>query len=163
MKIEKLDSLSKTTFLLEEYIPLKIIFDTSFEEYHPSLEFVKNDSSLLELSVGNESHRLSSITLVVCEDYKIVDDKLPIFETIDGDIYIDEKMPDSLLHFETDVFETHVYLDGIVINLSNKPSTTFYKNNNVIWGIDETGEISQFIAEMDNEAVEHITNELNLQ
>lgn len=163
MKIKKVDSVSKTAFVFEEYIPLKIKYEISFKEYHPSFEFVKDDASLLELSVGETSHRVSSITLVVCEDYEILEKQLPTFDTVDGDIYIDEEMPESLSHFKTDVFEVVVYSDGAIIDLSHNPSMIYYKSNNVIWGIDENSKISQLIVKMDRGTVKHITNELRLQ
>ena len=163
MKIKKSNSILKTAFQLEEYIPLKIKFDTTVEEYHPGCEFVKGDSSLLELLFGEISHQLFAITLVTCNEYKILNTALPLFDTIDGNICIDEEISETLTHFETSTFLTEIYSNGTIIRLSDKPIHCFYKNNEIIWGVDNDGDVCQFIVYMDNEVVEHLTNELQLQ
>lgn len=163
MKIKKSDTISKTTILLEEYIPLKIIFNTSTKEYHPSCEFVKGDSSLLELSFGENSRQLSAITLVICDKYEILNISLPFFDTTDGNICIDEELCDTLTHFETNTFVAEIYSNGAKIRLSDNAPHCFYKNDNVIWGIDENRDICQLIVYMDSNNVAHLTNELQLQ
>lgn len=163
MKIKKLNSISKATFQLEEYIPLKIKFDTSFDEYHPGLEFVKGDSSLLELLFGEKSHQLSAITLISCDKYEVSNTQLPFLNTIDGNICIDEELPETLSHIETDTFETKIYSNGAIINLSNNKAHLYYKNNDVVWGIDENEYICQLIVYMDNSGVSHLINELQSQ
>lgn len=163
MKIKKSDTISKTTIILEEYIPLKIEFNTSTEEYHPGCEFVKDDSSLLELSFGENSRQLSAITLVICDKYKMLNTSLPFFDTTDGNICIDEELCDTLTHFETNTFETDIYSNGTIIRLSDNSSHYFYKNNNVIWGIDENRDVCQLIVCMDSDSVAHLADELQLQ
>lgn len=163
MKIKKLNSVSKTTFHCEEYIPLKITFSTSVEEYHPSCEFVKGDSSLLELLFGENTRQLSAITLVICNEYKIMNTSLPFLHTIDGNVCIEEELFDTLTHFETDTFITEIYSDGAIIKLSDNVSHCFYKNNNVIWGIDDNGDVCQLVVYMDSNSVAHLKNELQLQ
>lgn len=163
MKIEKINSISKTSFQLEEYIPLKINFDTSFKEYHPGLEFVKSDSSLLELLFGEKSQQLYSITLVSCDKYEVLNTPLPLLDTIDGNIRLAENLPETLSHVETDTFETKIHSNGVIINLSVMPIYRFYKNNDIIWGIDKNDEISQLIVCMDSNSIAHLTNELQQQ
>lgn len=163
MKIKKSNSTSKTTFQFEEYIPLKIKFDTPFDEYHPGCEFVKGDSCLLELLFGEYSRQLSAITLVICSEYEILNASLPIFDTTDANICIDEELCETLTHFETDTFATDIYSNGAIIRLSDKPVHSFYKNNDVIWGIDVNENICQLIVYMDENGVAHLTNELQLQ
>jgi len=163
MKIKKSNSVSKTTLYLEEYIPLKIKFDTSTEEYHPGFEFVKGDSSLLDLMFGEESHELFSITLVICDEYKALNTPLPFFDTLDGNICIAEELLNTPTHFETDTFVTEIYSNGAIIRLSNNIAHSFYKNNDVIWGIDANENICQLIVYMDEDGVDHLSNELQLQ
>ena len=163
MKIKKTNFVSKTTLHLEEYIPLKIKFDTATEEYHPGFEFVKGDSSLLDLMFGEESQELFSITLVICNEFKILNTPLPVFEALDGNICIAEEILDSQTHFETDTFVTEVYSNGTIIKLSDNTAHCFYKNDDVIWGIDENDDICQLIVCMNSDSVAHLTNELQLQ
>lgn len=163
MKIKKSNSVSKTTLYLEEYIPLKIKFDTSTEEYHPGFEFVKGDSSLLDLMFGEESRELFSITLVICNEYKTLNTPLPFFDALDGNICIAEELLNTLTHFETDTFVTEIYSNGAIIRLSDNTAHSFYKNNDVIWGIDANENICQLIVYMDEDGVAHLTNELQLQ
>ena len=163
MKIKKSDTISKTTFLLEEYIPLKIVFDTSVEEYHPGCEFVKGDSSLLELLFGEDSRQLSAVTLVICNEYKMLNTSLPFFNAIDSNICIDEELCGTLTHFETNTFETEIYSNGAIIKLSDSTAHCFYKNDDVVWGIDENGDVCQLIVCMNSDGVAHLINELQLQ
>lgn len=163
MKIKRTNSVSKTTFQLEEYIPLKIKFDTSVNEYHLGCEFIKDDSSLLELLFGENSRRLFGITLVTCNEYEILSTPLPPFDTKSGNICIAEELSETLTHFTTSTFVTEIYLNGTIINLSDSNACCFYENNGVIWGVNENGDICQLIVRMNNDTVEHLTNELKLQ
>lgn len=67
----------KASIKLEEYIPLKVVFDRE-DESIKILSYSKDKTSLLEIAVGTISGLIKRITLLLSKDYDINDSKLII-------------------------------------------------------------------------------------
>ena len=74
----------KASIKLEEYIPLKVVFDRE-DESIKILSYSKDKTSLLEIAVGTISGLIKRITLLLSKDYDINDSKLiiDVYETGD--------------------------------------------------------------------------------
>ena len=72
----------KASIKLEEYIPLKVVFDRE-DESIKILSYSKDKTSLLEIAVGTISGLIKRITLLLNKDYDINDSKLitDVYET----------------------------------------------------------------------------------
>ena len=98
---------------LEEYIPLKIIFNKDKEavEY---ISYSKDKTSSLEFTVGIKSKLLKRITLLLCKEYSETTDKLVVENFEDGKIIFHSD------DIECPVFKTILYSNGSRIILSDK-------------------------------------------
>ena len=70
---------------LEEYIPLKIIFNKD-EEAVEYISYSKDKTSSLEFTVGIKSKLLKRITLLLCKEYSETTNKLVVENFEDGKI-----------------------------------------------------------------------------
>lgn len=118
--------------VLEEYIPLKIRFD-ALQEHHSSVAFVVENHSLLELMVGEQSHQISEITLLNCEQYTIGDGFLPIAPAQDGAVCLWPPQGETALRQPVEQMAAVVYADGIEIRLSGQRANRFVRDGKVVW------------------------------
>lgn len=98
---------------LEEYIPLKIIFNRD-EEAVEYISYSKDKTSSLEFTVGIKSKLLKRITLLLCKEYSETTNKLVVENFEDGKIIFHSG------DIECPVFKTILYSNGTRIILSDK-------------------------------------------
>lgn len=67
----------KTSIELEEYIPLKVLIERK-DEPIKNLLYLKDKTSVLEISVGITSELIKRITLLLSKEYDINNSKLNI-------------------------------------------------------------------------------------
>ena len=106
---------------LEEYIPLKIIFNRD-EEAVEYISYSKDKTSSLEFTVGIKSKLLKRITLLLCKEYSETTNKLVVENFEDGKIIFHSD------DIECPVFKTILYSNGTRIILSDKKSSRYIKN-----------------------------------
>ena len=61
------DQIVKTSIILEQYIPLKVMIDRK-DEPIKNLSYLKDKTSLLEISVGITSGLIKRITLLLTKE-----------------------------------------------------------------------------------------------
>ena len=142
---------------LEEYIPLKIIFNRD-EEAVEYISYSKDKSSSLEFTVGIKSKLLKRITLLLCKEYSETTNKLVVENFEDGKIIFHSD------DIECPVFKTILYSNGTRIILSDKKSSHYIKMDKVYFGLSETDDIIEIcVCDMSISELEHLKKELELQ
>ncbi len=141
---------------LEEYIPLKIIFNNE-EEVVEYVSYSKDKTSSLEFTVGIKSKLLKRITLLLCKEYSETTNKLVIENYEDGKI---------IFHgddVECAVFKTILYSNGVRIVLSDKKSSHYIKMDKVYLGLSDIDDIIEIcVYDMSISELEHLKKELEL-
>ena len=143
---------------LEEYIPLKIIFNKDKEavEY---ISYSKDKTSLLEIAVGITSCFISRITLLLSKEYDINNDRLNIDGYEIGDLIINDELKSSCSYFKT-----HLYEDGIKIVISEEKVFKYIKMDRLYVGLSELNNIVEIcLCQLTPDEVKHIKNELDHQ
>lgn len=142
---------------LEEYIPLKIIFNRD-EEAVEYISYSKDKTSSLEFTVGIKSKLLKRITLLLCREYSETKNKLVVKNFEDGKIIFHSD------DTECPVFKTILYSNGTRIILSDKKSYHYIKMDKAYFGLSETDDIIEIcVCDMSVSELEHLKNELELQ
>ena len=147
----------KINMKLEEYIPLKIIFNED-EEAVEYISYSKDKTSLLEFTVGIKSKLIKRITLLLCKEYLETTNKIVVEKFEDRKI---------MLHsddVECSVFKTILYSNGARIVLSDKDSSQYIKMGKVYFGLSHTDDIIEIcVCDMSVSELEHLKKELELQ
>ena len=142
---------------LEEYIPLKIIFNKD-EEAVEYISYSKDKTSSLEFIVGIKSKLIKRITLLLCKEYSETTNKLVV-----------ENFEDRKIIFHSDdvecsIFKTILYSNGARIILSDKNSFQYVKMDKVYFGLSDTDDIIEIcVCDMSISELEHLKKELELQ
>lgn len=150
----------KVKLELDEYIPLKIICEGTKEPVD-NISYSKGTKSLLEITVGIQSKSIKRITLLLSEEYHILDRKINIdkLESVSANLTFGEY--ESI---ESISFVTNLYNDGIQIVISGEKSTKYIKMDTLYIGLSSTYEITEIIVNQLNEKeLAHIKNELEFQ
>lgn len=142
---------------LEEYIPLKIIFNKD-EEAVEYISYSKDKTSSLEFTVGIKSRLLKGITLLLCKEYSETTNKLEVGDFEAGRMIIHSD------DIECPIFKTILYSNGTRIILSDKESFHYIKMDKVYLGLSETDDIIEIcVCDMSVSELEHVKKELELQ
>lgn len=145
------------TIKLEEYIPLKIIFNKD-EEAVEYISYTKGKTSLLEITVGIKSKLVKRITLLLCKEYSEDMNKLVVEHFEDREIFFHS---DTI---ECSVFKTILYSNGARIIISDKKSFHYIKRGKVYFGVSDSNDIIEIcICDMNFSELEHLKKELELQ
>lgn len=148
---------NKINIKLEEYIPLKIVFNKD-EEAVEYISYSKDKSSSLEFVVGKKSKLIKRITLLLCKDYSETTNELVV------ENFEDRKMILNSDNVECTIFKTILYSNGARIILSDKNSFKYIKTDKVYFGLSDTDNITEIcICDMSASELEHLKNELELQ
>lgn len=145
---------------LEEYIPLKVICGER-EEPVNSISYSKDLKSLLEIAVGIHSGLIKKITLLLCEEYVILDQNLLLNkkEIIDSKIKFNDYMS-----VKCNCFKIYLYNDGIRLVISDEKSAKFVKMEMLFIGVSKKNEITEIcIIQLNKKEIMHIKNELAFQ
>lgn len=143
---------------LEEYIPFKIIIDRKKEEIN-HIYFSKEATSCLEIAIGNRSRAIHRITLLLSEEYEIVDEYLKVDSYAERELYLED-----ISNKECVYFMTRVYANGIQVKVSEKKGTAYVKMGKLYIGLHENREIVEILfLPLNYLEVEHIRKELELQ
>ena len=155
---EELNNSSK--FVIEEYIPMKIVLDET-EEPIDYFSYSKGKKSLLEIAVGVNSGRIKKVTLLMSEDYTICDKKICMIDVPCESANI--KVMDYIT-IECEKFSTELFEDALRILLSNKNVTRYVKMGRLCIGMSKSNEIIEIcVMGLSNEESNHVKNELNFQ
>lgn len=157
--VEKSDEV-KVKLDLDEYIPLKITCDRG-EEPVDNVSYSKGTKSLLEITIGIQSKSIKRITLLLSEEYYILNRKINVnkFESVNANLIFNEYK-----NTESSIFVTNLYEDGIQIVISNEKSSKYVKMDKLYIGLSSTYEITEISMDQLNEKeLAHIKNELELQ
>lgn len=142
---------------LEEYIPLKIVFNKD-EEAVEYILYSKDQTSLLEFTVSIKSRLLKRIILLLCKEYSETTNKLVV------ENFVDEKMIFHGNNVECSVFKTILYSNGVKIVLSDKKSFRYIKMDTVYLGVSDIDDIVEIcVCDMSVSELEHLKRELELQ
>jgi len=145
--------------ILEEYIPLKIIFDKRLEEVK-YISYCKDEKSYLEITIGVQTHLIKKIILLLSEKYDFLEKNLIIDES---KVKVKNLIIEEKLSIECSEFITYVFTNGVRIKISNKDSTEFIKMDKVYIGLSESNEVTEIcILQLTENEISHIKNELKL-
>lgn len=148
---------NKMSIKLEEYIPLKIIFDRA-EEPVDYISYSKETTSSLEFAVGMKSKQILRITLLLSKEYLVVKDKLVLDNFEEGNLILANN------NVNCKYFKTFLYSDGAKIVVSNKNSYKYIKMDRIRFGLSDTNDITEIcVCDMNACELEHLKNELELQ
>lgn len=142
---------------LEEYIPLKIIFNREDEavEY---VSYSKGKTSSLEFAFGIKSKLIKRITLLLCKEYSETINKLVVGN------FEDRKIIFHSGNVDCSVFKTILYSNGVRIILSDKNNSQYIKMDKVYFGLSDTDDITEIcVCDMNVSELEHLKKELELQ
>ena len=142
---------------LEEYIPLKIIFNEDKEavEY---ISYSKNKNYFLEFVVGIKSRLIKRMVLLLSLEYSESENELAIGN------YEEKNLKLYGGNIECSDFKTTIYSNGVRILLSNKSSSNYIKMNKVYFGLSVADEITEIcVYNMKSEELNHLKRELELQ
>lgn len=144
---------NKINIKLEEYIPLKIIFNKD-EEAVEYISYSKDKSPSLEFVVGIKSKLIKRITLLLCKEYSETANELVV-----------ENFEYRKIIFNSGNIEcTILYSNGARIILSDKNSFKYIKIDKVYFGLSDTDNITEIcVCGMNTFKLEHLKNELELQ
>lgn len=146
---------------LENYIPLKIIFNNIDEAIDEAVEYIsysKEKTSLLEITVGMKSKLIKKITLLLCKEYSEITNKLVV------ENFEDKKLTLHGNNIECSVFKTILYSNGAKIILSDKSIFKCIKMDKVYFGLSDTNDIIEIcVCDMSSFELEHLKKELKLQ
>lgn len=144
---------NKINIKLEEYIPLKIIFNKD-EEAVEYISYSKDKSPSLEFVVGIKSKLIKRITLLLCKEYSETANELVV-----------ENFEYRKIIFNSGNIEcTILYSNGARIILSDKNSFKYIKIDKVYFGLSDTDNITEIcVCGMNTFELEHLKNELELQ
>lgn len=142
---------------LIDYIPLQLHSDSGCvsPDYY---QIRKGDSSLLELAFDEASSIIHRVTLLICEDFHIMNEEYSIPDgCVEGDILLDASGTE-----ESEVFLCNVFPNAVRITLSSLPCSTRIRSGNVIWELTEQGELlSLCVIDPTGELSAHCGNELS--
>ena len=148
----------KMAVSLEEYIPLKVIIDRKAEPLK-SISYSKDRTSFLEITVGMTSGRIKRITLLLSKEYDINETRLNIDVYEIGDITISDELKNSCSYFKT-----HLYKDGIKIEISEQKVFKYIKMDRLYIGLSQLNCIAEIcLCELTSDEINHIKNELDYQ
>lgn len=152
------NNMIKTTVNLEEYIPLKVIFDRK-DEPVKNISYFKDKTSLLEIAVGVSSGLIKRITLLLSKEYDIIDSKLYIDDYEIEDMKINGELKNSCSYFRT-----HLYADGIKIVISEEKIFKYVKMDRIYIGLSQSDSVVEIcLCELVLEEMNHIKKELTYQ
>ena len=148
----------KTIIKLEEYIPLKIIFNEKDKEIVEYISYSKDKTSSLELAVGINSKEIKRITLLLCKDYSEYLQNLEVNHSENTKLNINKG------NYECSLFKTILYSNGVKIVVSEKKSSKYLKMDKVYLGISDLNEIAEIcVCDMSESELAHLKRELELQ
>lgn len=148
----------KMAVSLEEYIPLKVIIDRKAEPLK-SISYSKDRTSFLEITVGMTSGLIKRITLLLSKEYDINETRLNIDVYEIGDITISDELKNSCSYFKT-----HLYKDGIKIEISEQKVFKYIKMDRLYIGLSQLNCIAEIcLCELTSDEINHIKNELDYQ
>lgn len=152
------DEMVKISVSLEDYIPLKILIDRK-DEAIKNISYAKDKNSLLEIAVGISSGLIKRITLLLCKEYDISENKLGIDVYETGDLKVNAQMKNICSYFKT-----HLYEDGIRIVISEEKVIKYVKMDRLYVGLSSLGCIAEIcLCELTSNEINHIKNELDYQ
>ncbi|MCM1496386.1 MAG: hypothetical protein NC089_11385 [Bacteroides sp.] len=142
---------------LEEYIPLKIIWN-GCEEAVTYVSFSKDKTSSLEIVVGISSNQIKRITLLLCKEYIETSDELRVNNIVDRKIVFNYD------RVECNTFKTILYSNGVRIICSDKDTCKYTKLDRVYFGMSDADDITEIcVYDMSVDELKHLKNELMLQ
>ena len=158
-RIRILDNHHNSIIEHEEYLPLRIIFDSSIGG-NKFVGFYFGNKNLLELTVDNETSLVKKIQLVLCENYRVFNESL--------EIPCPEKAGTISLDFpernDCDCFETRVYSNCIRISISAAATTSYYAMGQVLFGVGANANLSTLIiTNVTDDDISHLISELKEQ
>ena len=112
--VEKIikNQIVKTSIELEEYIPLKVLIERK-DEPIKNLLYLKDKTSVLEISVGITSELIKRIILLLSKEYDINNSKLNIDIYDMGDIKVNDEV------ISEEKVSKYVKMDRLYVGLSN--------------------------------------------
>ena len=152
------DQIVKTSIILEQYIPLKVMIDRK-DEPIKNLSYLKDKTSLLEISIGIASGLIKRITLLLTKEYYISDSKLNIDAYETGDLKVKDEMKNNC-----SFFKTYLYKDGIKVVISEEKVFKYVKMDRLYIGLSNLGSIVEIcLYQLTQCEIDHIKNELKYQ
>ena len=158
----------KIRLQLDEYIPLKVRCESEIYELEKEpanyIFYSKGEKSLLEIAIRIQSKLIKYITLVLNEEYYILNKKINIndSECVSANLVFVEY--EKCQRIKSSRFITNIYEDGLQILLSKDKREKYIKIDNLYVGLSNINEIVEIsINQLNENQLLHIENELRFQ
>ena len=155
-KITFYDNNQTSRLELEDYFPLRVVFDSAIGN-NRFIGFYSGDKNLLEFSVDRQSGILRKFQIVTCENYQIIDSERSIPAPSKTGTVAFNYSP----HNDCDTFVLSTYNNCIEISLSSDAVFEYYAVGQVLFGVNQNNNlISVIVTEATKEELSHLIYEL---
>ena len=145
------------SIVLTEYIPMQVRAEKEYNAVD-YCSFRKDDNSLLELAFNQADHIIYRVTLVICADYRQVEEEYPLpTEYTKGDLLVDVPSENA-----TSIFSCIIYQNAVKIIVSDLPISKTILSGDIVWELSEQGDlVSVCLVDPTGKASEHCSLELS--
>ena len=122
--------------VITDYIPLQVRTEQECQatDY---LYAKKGDHSLLELSFNKNDSTIHRITLLICKDYKRINENYQIPSNYEsGDVLVE-----SMGEIELSIFRSVIYSNAVKVVVSNEVPDSCISSGNVVWELNGCGDL----------------------
>ena len=152
----KLNKKGKTVVRNEEYFPIVVVAGDDIEDIR-YVEIASGSGNLIEFAADKETGQFLRMKLVMFERYSVLENHFDQIKDVkEGTLVFDETPK-----YETDEFTVTVFQNAVQIILKEAEETVFYKNGNVIVGVDSfCNPVSIEVVDLDPSEINHILDEM---
>ncbi|MDO5296749.1 MAG: hypothetical protein Q4F00_08960 [bacterium] len=149
-------STQKSYFKSEDYFPVMIVFSEEELNSH-FIQFSLWPTDMFELCVNSKTHVLKKLVFTLCNHVVVHNDqKITYPEHQEGCIKVSG--PESNNY---GIFITHIFTDGLRIELSDTPAVRHLKCGQLIFAFDpDNNLVSLYIVDLTEKDMNHIIKEL---
>lgn len=145
----------KRNIAISDYIPLQVRTDNEWATDYLCIN--KSDHSMLELGFFNYDSTIHCITLLICQDYKKIDECYQIPRNLQtGDV-----LAESADNIETQTFRCEIYYNAVKVVVSDAAPDVCVSSGCVVWELTGKGDlVSLCVVDSTGAMSEHCYKEL---
>ncbi len=141
---------------LEDYFPLRVVFDSAIGS-NRFIGFYSGEKSFLEFTVDRQSGILRKFQIVTCENYQVIDSEKSIPAPSKTGTVAFNYSP----HIDCDIFALSAYNNCVEISLSSDTVFEYYAVGQVLFGVNQNHNlVSVIVTDVTKEALSHLIYEL---
>ena len=144
----------KSRIVLEEYIPLYIMFQDQEPQVFDFLDVVKDNTDAVEFILSRDTKQVVSFHIILANSVSFTDEYLDLPEVIGAAIDLD------VGYFEVNYLEFKIYHDGVVVLFSENDVFDARRCGDVVFGLGSEGNLVSLSAKLAPEEMTHMYDEL---